>query len=254
MPVHREVEIKCRVGDLAAFRRGLKRLHARPVPPVPLLSGKRKKKGGANPRVREMNFLFDTPQSDLAKHGQLLRVRIESEDSRRPREASGRFLRAVLTYKGPALEEGAAGPVSAGSPNAANRLPPGPLGAAPQFVPVGRHKVREEIEVEVAEPAPLANILEALGMRGWFRYEKFRTTYRFPATARWASDLLIELDETPIGAFVELEGPSEAIDRAAKLLGFGPKDYITKSYLALYLEQCRARGTTPGHMVFSAEK
>ncbi len=91
-------------------------------------------------------------------------------------------------------------------------------------------------------------------MRGWFRYEKFRTTYRFPATARWASDLLIELDETPIGAFVELEGPSEAIDRAANLLGFGPKDYITKSYLALYLDQCRAQGMTPGHMVFSPEK
>ncbi|HEX9222469.1 MAG TPA: class IV adenylate cyclase [Candidatus Acidoferrales bacterium] len=243
MPVHREVEIKCRVGDLAAFRRGLKRLHARPVPPVSLLSGKRKKKRGANPRVREMNFLFDTPQSALAKQGQLLRVRIESEDSGRSREASGGFLRAVLTYKGTALEEGAANP-----------LPSGPLGETSQFVPIGRHKVREEIEVEVAEPAPLAHILEALGMRGWFRYEKFRTMYRFPGTARWASDLLIELDETPIGAFVELEGPSEAIDRAAKLLGFGPKDYITKSYLALYLEQCRVRGTTPGHMVFSAEK
>ncbi len=254
MQVRREVEIKCRVGDLAAFRRDLKRLHAHPVPPVSVRSGKTKKKRGANPRVREMNFLFDTPQSGLAKHGQLLRVRIESEDSRRAREASGRFLRAVLTYKGPALEEGAARPSSAGSPNAANPLPSDPPGEASQFVPIGRHKVREEIEVEVAEPASLAHILEALGMRGWFRYEKFRTTYRLPAAARWAKDLLIELDETPIGAFVELEGPSEAIDRAAELLGFGPKDYITKSYLALYLDQCRTRGLAPGHMVFSAEK
>ena len=36
--------------------------------------------------------------------------------------------------------------------------------------------------------------------------------------------LLIELDETPIGAFVELEGPAEAIDRAATELGFGKSD------------------------------
>src|SRR2546426_2327368 len=104
------------------------------------------------------------PQSALAKQGQLLRVRIESEDSGRSREASGGFLRAVLTYKGPALEEVAARPVSAGSPSAANPPPPSPLGEASQFVPVGRHKVREEIEVEVAEPTALTHILEALGM------------------------------------------------------------------------------------------
>ena len=88
-------------------------------------------------------------------------------------------------------------------------------------------------------------------MRAWFQYEKFRSTYRFPAKARWALDLLIELDETPIGAFVELEGPPDAIDRAAALLGFSRKDYITKSYLALYLDECRAQGSTPGNMLFA---
>jgi len=44
-------------------------------------------------------------------------------------------------------------------------------------------------------------------MSGWFRYEKYRTTFRLPDSNAWANGLLIELDETPIGTFVELEGP-----------------------------------------------
>ncbi len=254
MQVRREVEIKCRIEDLAAFRRILKRLRARPAPANSLLQRKTNKKRVAGPRVHEMNLLFDTPQSGLAKHGQLLRVRVESEDRHHTKEKSPRFLRAILTYKGPALEEPAARSAPPVPPSASVPSLSGHAGDTPQFVPAGRHKVREEIEVEVADSAPLAHILEALGLRGWFRYEKFRTTYRLPASARWAKDLLIELDETPLGAFVELEGPSEAIDRAAKLLGFSPKDYITKSYLAIYLDQCRAQGLTPGHMVFSAQE
>jgi len=56
-------------------------------------------------------------------------------------------------------------------------------------------------------------------MSGWFRYEKYRTTFRLPDSNAWANGLLIELDETPIGTFVELEGPAAAIDRAAEELG-----------------------------------
>jgi len=57
-------------------------------------------------------------------------------------------------------------------------------------------------------------------MSGWFRYEKYRTTFRLPDSNAWANGLLIELDETPIGNLVELEGPAAAIDRAAEELGF----------------------------------
>ncbi|HYL09814.1 MAG TPA: class IV adenylate cyclase [Candidatus Acidoferrales bacterium] len=254
MHIHREVEIKCRVEDIPAFRRKLKRTGILPVKPVWRLSAKTKKGRAGEPRVREMNYLFDTPQGGLAKHGQLLRIRIENEDQPRAKEKSGSSLRTILTYKGPAMEESATRVAPAASPGGSAPLDAGLAGDALQFVSAGRHKVREEIEVEAAEPAALAHILEALGMRAWFRYEKFRTTYRFPATARWATGLLIELDETPIGAFVELEGPPEAIDRSAKLLGFTPKDYITRSYLELYLAECRARGVAPAHMVFSPEK
>jgi len=77
---------------------------------------------------------------------------------------------------------------------------------------------------------------------------------KLPSSAKWAKDLVIEMDETPIGTFLELEGPAEAIDRAARELGYAKKDYVVKSYLALYLEECRRRGEAPKDMVFEKSK
>jgi len=116
------------------------------------------------------------------------------------------------------------------------------------------HKVREEIETEVKDEAALRGIFEGLGMSGWFSYEKFRTTMKLSGSAKWANGLLIELDETPLGTFLELEGPADAIDRAAQELGFSKKDYISKSYLAIYLEECRRRKESPTNMVFEKKK
>ncbi len=113
-----------------------------------------------------------------------------------------------------------------------------------------RHKVREEFELEVTDASVLTKIFEGLGMRGWFRYEKYRTAFRLPAASAWAKGLLIELDETPIGTFVELEGPPQAIDQAAQELGFAQRDYIVRNYLALYVEECRRLGQEPRDMVF----
>ena len=114
--------------------------------------------------------------------------------------------------------------------------------------------MREEIEVEVAETAKLTEIFEGLGMSGWFRYEKYRTTFQLPAKKAWARGLLIELDETPIGTFVELEGPAGAIDRAAHELGYSKRDYVLKNYLVLYIEDCRRRGEQPRHMLFAGRE
>ena len=76
-------------------------------------------------------------------------------------------------------------------------------------------------------------------------------TYR---VVQWATGLLIELDETPVGVFVELEGSGEAIDRAAKELGFSTADYVLKDYLTLYAEDCRKRGEQPRDMLFPRRK
>ena len=58
------------------------------------------------------------------------------------------------------------------------------------------------------------------------------------------------LDETPIGNFIELEGPRRWIDKVARQFGYTRADYITASYAVLYFEHCRKRGIRPTHMVF----
>ncbi len=174
-------------------------------------------------------MIFDTPQGGLAKHGQLLRIRTETPEARANSKRKESKQRVLLTFKQPMTQPAAAA-----------------MGSASYW----QYKVREEIEVEVAEVGNLARIFEGLGMRGWFRYEKYRTTFRLPVSKTWAKGLLIELDETPIGTFVELEGPAAAIDRAAEELGFSKRDYVLKNYLRLYMEDCRRKGVEPRHMVF----
>ena len=214
-----EREIKLKIQDEKALARALKKLAAKPV-------------AGGSGRVHEWNVIFDTPQGGLAKHGQLLRIRTETREGRAKKNRGARGSRVVLTFKRPAERPETASETS------------------DRVSITGRHKVREEIELEVAEAGNLTRIFEGLGMRGWFRYEKYRTTFRLPAATRWAQGLLIELDETPIGTYVELEGPAEAIDRAARELGFSPRDYVLKNYLALYVEECRRKQEEPHDMVF----
>ena len=211
-----EREIKLKIEDAKGFRKLLKKLGARPI-------------GNGSGRVHEENVIFDTPQGGLAKHGQLLRIRTETPESRTNPKKSRSKSRIVLTFKRPVMR---------------------PAGADSEHPADGSHKVREEIEMEVADAATLTTIFEGLGMSGWFRYEKFRTTFQLPAGKAWARGLLIELDETPIGTFVELEGPAAAIDRAAVELGYSKRDYVLKNYLTLYVEECRRKGEQPVHMLF----
>jgi adenylate cyclase, class 2 len=195
-----EIEVKLWMTSMANARKKIAKLGAKLV---------RREVGGKDGRVHELNILFDTPDGGFARHGQLLRVRIESAGGSGGKGAR----RAVLTYKGP------------GEPQKDSRF-----------------KIRDEREVVIADDAAMRGILEALGLRGWFRYEKYRTTFALPGSARWAAGLHIDLDETPIGVYAELEGPPTAIERAAKELGFSRADYITKNYLLLHVENCRRQG------------
>jgi adenylate cyclase, class 2 len=210
-----EIEIKLRIEDLNGLQRALKKMKAT------LAKGK--------DRVHEYNVLFDTSEGRLAKHEQMLRIRKETADAKRAKGKKATKPEVTLTFKGPSDGSGA-----------------GQGG--------GNHKVREELETEVDDAEALTKIFEGLGMRIFFRYEKYRTTFRLPERQRWAKELKIELDETPMGTFVELEGPSEAIDRAAEGLGFSKRDYITENYLVLYREECKRQGKEPGDMVFANAK
>jgi len=108
-----------------------------------------------------------------------------------------------------------------------------------------RHKIREELETRVENAAAVERVFREIELKPVFRYEKFRTEY----TADKAHGV-VTLDETPVGDFLEIEGPARWIDRTAKQLGFSAADYITLSYGALYLQYCSAHGIRPSNMVF----
>jgi adenylate cyclase class 2 len=114
----------------------------------------------------------------------------------------------------------------------------------------GPHKSRPELETSIGSLETMQQILERLGYRPVFRYEKFRAEFRERTVPQ--SDGVLTIDETPIGTFLELEGAGEWIDRKARQLGFNPQDYILDSYGKLYFEDCARRGVQPTHMTFAS--
>ena len=114
-----------------------------------------------------------------------------------------------------------------------------------------RFKVRPEIEARLADGPALGKILEAIGLRIAFCYEKYRTLYAREGDGNHTE---VAYDETPIGTYLELEGPPRWIDRVARELGYGPQDYITPSYGRLYLGWCDTHRRKPAHMVFRATR
>lgn len=108
----------------------------------------------------------------------------------------------------------------------------------------GVMKLREELETVVADGEMLRAILEQLGLRVSFRYEKYREEFH-------VADVIIAIDETPVGVFVEIEGDEGHIHDVARALGRTPADYITDSYRTLFLKHREARGLAGNDMVFA---
>ena len=111
------------------------------------------------------------------------------------------------------------------------------------------YKVRKEIESPVDDGEKMREVFALLGMREAFCYQKFRTSYA-PGRVGRSKGGVLDFDETPIGTFVELEGPERWIDEVARRLGYRREDYITATYAELYFAWCRRRRVRPGNMVF----
>jgi adenylate cyclase class 2 len=112
----------------------------------------------------------------------------------------------------------------------------GPVQASPM-------KLREEMETAVGDRLVLLRVLEELGFRVWFRYEKYREEFVH-------EDVTIAIDETPMGTFVEIEGSERGIQDTAAALARKPEDYVIDSYRGLYVKHCESLGLPLTHMLF----
>jgi adenylate cyclase class 2 len=104
-------------------------------------------------------------------------------------------------------------------------------------------KVREEVETLVGDGEALRQVLEELGLHVWFRYEKFREEFCH-------EDVIVAIDETPVGVFVEIEGSEQGITQMAQALGRQPDDYVLDSYRGLFLARREQLGLTCSDMLF----
>ena len=110
----------------------------------------------------------------------------------------------------------------------------------------GIYKVMEEHEVEVSDFDETVRILNLLGYKKVFRYQKTRETYTINNTH-------VLLDDTPIGNYIEIEGEKKDIEKIAVLLGFELKEGTSKNYMELYKEYCKIKGIQPSDMVFKSK-
>ena len=107
----------------------------------------------------------------------------------------------------------------------------------------GPMKMREEQETEVADAEVLRRVLHELGLQAWFRYQKFREEFEAPG-------VVIALDETPVGTFLEIEGSEEGILTVTDALGLSPADFILDSYRGLFVRFAQANNLRDRDMLF----
>lgn len=208
---HRETEVKLAVKDLPGLLEKLRALGIKP-----------------RGRVLESNTLFDTDGADLRNRGRLLRLRIES-----PAPASwapGGPKQSILTAKSP--------------PPSAER------GRSARY----RHNMEREVALPPVKSGKRSGkrtlvdrgwpfALGCLGLRSKFRYEKYRTAFQ-------SKGVHLDLDETPVGTFLELEGKPDAIDRLARSLGFTPHEYMRATYYEIYAAERKKKGRPVRNMLF----
>jgi adenylate cyclase class 2 len=91
----------------------------------------------------------------------------------------------------------------------------------------GRIKERPEHETEVADLDRIGEILFQLGFSVFMRYEKDREEWHLEGMS-------VVLDHTPMGDFVEVEGPPELLEHMVDLLGLDIAAAVRGSYVSLW--------------------
>jgi len=101
-----------------------------------------------------------------------------------------------------------------------------------------RFKSRPEIEIEVSDFAPAAELLTALGYEKALVFEKRRQLWQLPDSA-------VCLDELPIlGSFIEIEASSEqAVADTLRKLQLADLPHINESYAHLIRSRLNEIGT-----------
>ncbi|HEY4354195.1 MAG TPA: class IV adenylate cyclase [Acidobacteriaceae bacterium] len=107
-----------------------------------------------------------------------------------------------------------------------------------------RYKTRVETETEVQDCVAVAEIFSRMGYGPVFRYEKYRTEWSSQEGAH------LVLDETPIGVWAELEGPTGWIDSMLLQLGVKPESCSTASYGTLFSAWKEATGSPAENLTF----
>jgi adenylate cyclase class 2 len=110
----------------------------------------------------------------------------------------------------------------------------------------GGIKKREEVQTGVESFELAIELLDALGFKPVFRYQKFREVWR-------VKDVEIVLDRTPIGQYFEIEGPIDVIRSVSADLGMNMDQAIRLTYADLYRQARRTRSDLPENMVFPPE-
>ena len=164
------------------------------------------------PRTFEHNTLYDTPNRDLRARRQILRIR-----------QYGTL--CTVTHK---------------------RQPD-------QQDPVDttRYKIRIETETIVAEREALGEIFQQLGYTPAFIYEKYRTEWSHSTDVNSAAAAHLVIDETPIGNYAELEGPTAWIDQTLAALNIDPATCLTDSYGRLFLDWKQRTNSSAEHLTFA---
>jgi adenylate cyclase class 2 len=111
----------------------------------------------------------------------------------------------------------------------------------------GRFKSRKELEIGVSDEASARRLLEAMGYRPYFSFDKKRESWRLGA---W----LVELDEVPhLGRFVEVEAAgSREVKQALAALRLDGLEVVTRGYASLLRRHLRQAGVTTRRVRFRA--